>query len=78
MKDSGIYTPGFCQAVFDVWQTAYNSNSREFTCEDLSLENLWRDTFAASSREEDDAKILTGIQLSIDRASVALAAIPDD
>ena len=53
LKDSGIYTPGFCQVVFDVWQTAYNSNSREFTWEDLSLENLWRDTFAASSREED-------------------------
>lgn len=53
LKDSGIYTPGFCQAVFDVWQRAHNSQSREFTSENLSLEKLWKETFTASSREED-------------------------
>ena len=53
LKDSGIYTPGFCQAVFDVWQTAYHSRSSEFTSADLSLDNLWKETFKASSREED-------------------------
>ena len=41
---------------------------------------IFQRVFLAAFRDpwQDDAKILTGIQLSMRRASVALAAIPDD
>ena len=56
LKDSGVYTVRFCEAVLHVWFMSAGARMEGFSgplTTNIPFKKIWRDTFATSTREED-------------------------
>ena len=53
LKESGIYTPAFCQCVIDIWAAAYHKQDAAFTKKPIAYKKLWDTSFSRSVVRED-------------------------